>query len=449
MITYKRGIHRSPEEHVASESAPSQEGYSGMIQRISRASALRPLRCPIRAWLGALVTLGGLAAQSLLNGPGGAPNLPATDLAVLEARESRRDLPCVVTPQKPSLGFDLRFHSGFDISIPLKELAGLEDTLTILFRVAPAPELDSPVYFVKQIHVPPIEDDARGNALLEGSFDLGEGKYHVDWLMKDRAERVCSSFWDSEAELGPKDKGVAVALEPDEIAPTDEEPFEAEPFSPRRPSGNGLNLKVLVNFAPQKAQAATLQDSDISALVSLLRVMQRDARVVKFSVVAFNSEEQKILYRQEDAAQIDFPAIGEAVRSLHLGRVDIARLAQKNSDVEFLSNLLVQEIEAPEKPDALVIIAPKTLVEEPIPAEKLKTSQEPDFPVFYLNYNLTPTVTPWRDAISAAVRFFKGQEYTISKPRDLWFAVTELVGKVVRSKAEKQGAARAAVRQGS
>src|SRR5208337_1918990 len=200
------------------------------------------------------------------------------------------------------------------------------DTLTILFRVAPSPELDSPVYFVKQIHVPPIEDDARGDALLEGRFDLGEGKYHVDWLMKDRGERVCSSFWDSEAELGPKDKGVAVALEPDEIAPTDEEPFEAEPFSPRRGSGEGLNLKVLVNFAPQNAQAATLQDSDISALVSLLRLMQRDPRVGKFSVVAFNRGEQKILYRQEDAAQIDFPAIGEAVRSLHLGRVDIARL---------------------------------------------------------------------------------------------------------------------------
>ena len=220
-------------------------------------------------------------------------------------------------------------------------------------------------------------------------------------------------------------------------------------FPPAEGPATALNLKVLVNFAPQNAQAATLQDSDLSALISLLRLMQRDPRVGTFSVVAFNSGEQKILYRQEDAAQIDFPAIGEAVRSLHLGRVDIARLAQKNSDVEFLANLLVQEIGAPGKPDALVIIAPKTLVEEPIPVEKLKTSQEPDFPVFYLNYNLTPTVTPWRDALGAAVRFFKGQEYTISKPRDLWFAVTELVGKVVRSKAEKQGAARAAVRQGS
>jgi hypothetical protein len=410
---------------------------------------LRPLGRPIFVALGTLLSLGGLAAQTLLNGPGGAPNLPGTVLAVLEAREPRHDLPCTVTPQKPSLGFDLRFHSGFDITVPMKELAGLEDTLTILFRVAPASEVDSPVYFVKHIHVPPIEEDARGDALLQGSFDLGEGKYKVDWLMKDRAERVCSSFWDAEAALSSKEKGVVVALEPGEVAPTDEEPFEAEPFSPRTPPDNGLNLKVLVNFAPQNAQAATLQDTDTSALVSLLRLMQRDPRIGKFSVVVFNTQEQKVLYRQDSATQIDFPAIGEAVRSLHLGRVDIARLAQKNGDAEFLTDLLVQEIDAPGKPDAFVIIAPKTLIEEPISVDKLKNSQGPDFPVFYLNYNLTPTVTPWRDAISSVVRFFKGQEYTISKPRDLWFAVTELVGKVVRSKGDKQNAARAAVRQGS
>ncbi|MGD0580972.1 MAG: acetyltransferase, partial [Bryobacteraceae bacterium] len=246
-----------------------------------------------------------------------------------------------------------------------------------------------------------------------------------------------------------KDKGVALTLDPSEIAPTDEEPFEPQPFTTRTDGDNGLNLKVLVNFAPQNAQASTLQETDTGALVSLLRCMQRDPRIGKFSVVAFNAQEQKVLYRQDGAAQIDFPAIGEAVRTLRLGRVDIARLANKNSETEFLADLLVQEIGAPDKPDAFVIIGPKTLVDESIPAEKLKTSQGPDFPVFYLNYNLTPTATPWRDAIGAAVRFFKGQEYTISKPRDLWFAITELVGKVVKSKSEKRGAARAALRQGS
>ena len=47
----------------------------------------------------------------------------SNDLAVLEAREVRKDLNCTVYPVKPELGFDLRFHSGFDISLPLSEVA--------------------------------------------------------------------------------------------------------------------------------------------------------------------------------------------------------------------------------------------------------------------------------------------------------------------------------------
>jgi hypothetical protein len=393
--------------------------------------------------------MAGAFGQALLNGPGGTPNLMGTDLAIFEAREPRKDLPCTVTPQKPTLGFDLRFHAGYDISVPLKELSGTQNTLTVVFRVAETAKPDFPVYFVQRFNVPPIEDDARGDALLQGSFDLGEGKYQVDWLMRDRSERVCSSFWESEAALTSKDKGVAVTLGNGEIEPTDREQFQAEPFLRRTEGDSGLNLKVLVNFAPQNALSAALQDSDTDALVSVLRCMQRDPRIGRFSVVAFNVQEQKVLYRQDGSSRIDFPAIGEALRSLQLGRVDLARLGQKHSDSEFLGDLLVNEFGAPDKPDAYVITGPKTLMEESISPEKLRATQAADLPVFYLNYNLTPQATPWHDALSGAVRFFKGQEFTISKPRDLWFAITELVGKVVKSKADRRQTASAVVGKGS
>jgi hypothetical protein len=416
---------------------------------VPKRSAAQVHLCACCALMFVFASGGGCLGQALLTGPGGAPNLLGTDLAVFEARESRKDLPCTVVSQKPILGFDLRFRAGYDISVPLKELSGTQNQLIVVFRVSEASKPDFPVYFVQRINVPPIEEDARGDALLQGSFDLGEGKYQVDWLMRDRADRVCSSFWESEAALSSKDKGVVVSLEKGEIAPTDREQFEPEPFLRRTEGGSGLNMKVLVNFAPQNALSATLQQSDTDALVSVLRCMQRDPRIGRFSVVAFNVQEQKVLYRQEGLSEIDFPAIGEALRNLHLGRVDIARLGQKNSNSDFLGDLLVNEIGAPDKPDAYVITGPKTLMEESISPEKLKASQGTDLPVFYLNYNLTPQSNPWRDALSGAVRFFKGQEFTISKPRDLWFAITELVGKVVKSKAERRETASAAVGKGS
>ena len=67
-----------------------------------------------------------LTAQVLMepSTPGGTVQLIANDEAVMETEEIKKDLPCTVTSVKPLLGFDLRFHSGYDVAIPLKELAG-------------------------------------------------------------------------------------------------------------------------------------------------------------------------------------------------------------------------------------------------------------------------------------------------------------------------------------
>ena len=54
------------------------------------------------------------------------------------------------------------------MTVPLKELAGSENQLTILFRVTPDDHKDDPTYFVQHIHVPSIEEDAKGEANLQG-----------------------------------------------------------------------------------------------------------------------------------------------------------------------------------------------------------------------------------------------------------------------------------------
>jgi len=39
--------------------------------------------------------------------------LNQADMAILESSEFREDLPCKVTPDKPALRFDLRFHADY------------------------------------------------------------------------------------------------------------------------------------------------------------------------------------------------------------------------------------------------------------------------------------------------------------------------------------------------
>ncbi len=375
-------------------------------------------------------------AQVLLNTAttGGAIRLLNSDQAVLEAGENRDDLPCSVVNIKPILGFDLRFHSGYEVSVPMRELAGAENMLTILFRVSSLEPTGAPVYFIHRMKVPAIEDDAKGDAYFQGSFDIGEGKYKVEWLMRDRTERVCSSFWEVESSLPLKDKQVALSLGQGAIHQSEREQFKDEPPIQRVVEEAPLNVKVLVNFAPQNSRSATLQPLDTSALTAILRNISREPRIGKFTVVAFNLQEHRVVYRQDNAEKIDFPALGEALDSISPGTIDLNRLSQKHGETEFLTKLIQEEVGASETADAVVFAGPKALLEESVPAESLRQIGELGYPVFYMNYNLFPQAVPWNDAIGKAVKVLKGYEYTISKPRDLWFAVTEMVSRIVKTK---------------
>jgi hypothetical protein len=390
----------------------------------------------LRLSLGAIAALGGaglLHAQVVLtgSGPGTVVRIFHTDMAVFEAGEVRDDLPCNVTVTKPIVGFDLKFHSGYEVTVPLREIAGNENLLQALFRVTNA-DTGEVRYFSQRIKVPQVEGEAKGDAWMSGTFDVGEGRYKVEWLMRDRTERVCSSFWDIQAELPDKDKQMELAIPAGAIQACDREQFRDEP--PVTREDTPLNVKVLVNFAPQKANAPTLRPLDTSALVSILRSLSREPRIGKFSLVAFNLQEQRVLFRQEGAERIDFPALGEAVDSLSLGTVDVSRLAAKNGETTFLTDLIQKEIRDADTADAVVFAGPKAMLDENVPADSLKELGELAPPVFYMNYNLYPQSVPWTDAIGKAVRFFKGYEYTITRPRDLWYAVSEMVTRIVKLK---------------
>ena len=373
------------------------------------------------------------SAQAMLGNAGGKVHLVGSDQAVLESQEVRKELSCTVTPVKPLLGFDLRYHAGYSVTIPLKELAGSENVLNILFRVTSLDRGAEPAYFIQHYKVPMIEEDAAGDAQLEGSIDLGEGHYHVDWMMRDRTESVCSFFWDMEAVLGSKDRDIHLEEAAGSVEVAHEEQFNDEP-PVNRLTPTPLKIKILVNFAPQNYNASTMRPQDTMALVSILRRIARQPEFGKFSVVAFNIQEQKVLYRQDSEDAIDFPALGDAMRSIKLGVVDTRRLQQKHGDTDFLTTLIQNEMSGEERPDALVFAGPKVMLDASVPEDSLKPLMGIDYPVFYVNYALNPQAIPWRDSIGRAIRVFRGTEYTISKPRDLWFSMTEMVSRIVRFK---------------
>jgi hypothetical protein len=395
----------------------------------------------VRLLLAVCCTFGSVSAQMLLKPgqPGETINLIPSDLTILEAGQERKDLPCTVTQRKPELGFDLRFHSGFDVTVPLAELAGDGQLLTVIFRVVAKDSDNHTANFVQHFTVPVISDDAKGDAALQGVIDLGEGSYHVDWMMRDREERVCATSWDVEASLATKDKPIPLFLSKNQVEQTRPEPFFNDPATelPRGGKEDKLNVKLLVNFAPQNAVSAALQRSDTDALVSILKTIQRDPRVASVSLVAFNMSEGQVLYRQESAKQIDFAALGKALQQMKLGTVNVLKLSQKHSETDFLANLITTEMTPPAHTDAVIFAGPKAMLDANVPDEDLRRIGGVECPVFYMNYNLDPQANPWKDSISHAIRTLKGTEYTISRPRDLWFSTVEMFGRIVRSKHER------------
>jgi len=375
------------------------------------------------------------SGQEYLTGPSATepPMLRKEVVLALDAVEPLKDLDCTVTADKVSLGFDLKFHTGYTLSIPAQELATPRNSLSIIFRITNLEQVNPPQYFMQQFRVPHIDENVRAEVVVSGALDLGEGSYRVDWTVHDASDHFCSATWDTVASLSGKDKSIAVALPAGEIHPAQSNLFLEEPPVPKS-EPQLLSVKVLVNFAPQDAGTFTLQAADTEALVGILRNIARNQHIGRLSVTAFNLQEQRVLFRQEDAEQIDFPALGEALKSINLAKVDVSQLARKNGEPEFLAKLVQSETESATATDALVFAGPKAFLPGNIPADEMKGIGTLSYPVFYMNYNRNPQNAPWKDSISRLVKFFRGYEFTITGPRDLWNAVSEMVSRTRASK---------------
>jgi hypothetical protein len=89
----------------------------------------------------------------------------------------------------------------------------------------------------------------------------------------------------------------------------------------------------------------------------------------------------------------------------------------------------------------VIFAGPKVMLDEAVPPDSFKDIASTSYPVFYMNYNLTPQQNPWRDSIGTVVKKLRGYEYTISRPRDLWSAWTDIMGHIVKLKLASTGPA--------
>jgi hypothetical protein len=339
------------------------------------------------------------------------------------------------------LGFDLQFTAGYLATVPLKALSGEGNSLRILFRVEPLDGKGKKYYFWDRYSVPPIAENAGGEATIPGRFKLGAGRYRVDWLMRDQGEKVCSAHWEIECSVPGIIEQSAGTRQPFTVAPNEVELFLEEPPVQREKGDKLLQVKVLVNFTPTDSSEVNLRPYDLQNIVSIVRAISREPHIGSFSIVGFNMQEERVIFEQRNVRRIDFPALGDAVESIEGGMVDFAQLQDEESASRFLTELFTKHLGPQEPtPDAVMIVGPKLMLEKKISRRLLVENPQIHAPVFYLIYNTDPYVHPWRDAISGVLKLYRGLEYTISLPKDFGRAMKDMMGRVTGRKQASQKA---------
>src|SRR5260370_42400305 len=100
-------------------------------------------------------------------------------------------------------------------------------------------------------------------------------------------------------------------------------------------------------------------------LLSILGRQTHEAGGRRFTLVAFNVREQKIIYRQDNAEKIEFAAIGKAVQEPTAGTVNYHLLQDKQSETRFITKLLTDQL-CPQtaSPAAIMIIGAKATLDK-------------------------------------------------------------------------------------
>ncbi|MBV6432714.1 MAG: hypothetical protein IANPNBLG_02856 [Bryobacteraceae bacterium] len=367
-----------------------------------------------------------------------------SDLAIFESEEKRTDLQCEVAAVSPQLDFDLRAHIGYNALIPMRDLIGPPQRLRIMARITPDSRPGESFFLVDRIQVPSIAEDTGGAAEVSGEFLAGPGHYHVDWLMRDGREHVCSTHW--EFTVKPNEKGVLPGIAPETIAEAPKDPFAEQSPPKQLTAGQPLHIQFLVNFSTTNDSDSAMKPRDVAALVAMLRGVAQLPRVGRFSITAFNMSEEKVIYREDNVTKIDFPALGKAVRGIHTGTVGYRQLADPDSKTRFLASLLTEHVglkgagPRSSDPDAIILVGPKVMLDRKLDKEAIEENAQTRVPVFYLNYNPDPTGNPWKGAIDSVLKAYRGLAYTITAPRDFGSALADMTARL------KPGTASAAIR---
>ena len=340
-------------------------------------------------------------------------------------------LDCHIEPMKPFFDFAFRFEIGYVARCSMRQFEGNATTLGTVLRIAPDSEK---AYMLGQhLALPDISPEMKSkinwqhlNAEFEisGVFAAGEGDYAIDLAIMDSHNRIRRKSWRAKAFVHGKEAQATQALKPGAIAAISL-PF----WKGTSMDGNGLHLTVLLDAAPMNPYARKLRAWDGAFLLGSVSSLLRHLPVASVRLVAFNLDQQAVLFREDDFDHSGLRNLAQALSKLELGSISYKTLQRQNGWADLLMKLVHDEAAAEHPSDAVVFIGPTNRIDAKISPELFNTPGRGDLPFFYFEYY--PRIgSEFPDTIQNVTNARNGTTFKIHSPGELADAIGKMQKKL-------------------
>ena len=347
-------------------------------------------------------------------------------------------LNCHVQAYRPFLDFSFRFEAGYVVRCSLGQFEGKEAIIAAYTRVRPVN--GTPLILGERFQIPAVPEELRGGfnwkrfhdeAEFSGVFAAGEGEYRVDFAVIDNQERVFRKNWTVKIAAHGKERVTPFALRPNTAASTALPPWHGHEESTKR----DLRVSILLDAAPVFPLALKLRAWDRAFLLNSLASLVRQINAGSTQVVAFNLDQQRVIFRDENFRRGSFRKLVESLQGLELGTVSYKNLQRQAGWLEVLLRLLDEEKREPHSPDAIIFLGPTNRIMQKVPREYLESCQSFGGRIFYLEY--FPTIgAEFPDAIHQLTNTCHGNVYKIHTAADFAEALEKVQRKIQADSAE-------------
>lgn len=297
---------------------------------------------------------------------------------LLDSDNSSTLLDCSIHPQKPTLGFGLRFHVEYIVICSMSQFAGRAITVFIGARVTP--DGGKPVLLGESFEWPEDPDSTEhdlknADAEMSGGFAAGEGQYQVEVLVDDKGTgQTARKSWLTNVPGLSGKLATAVAIPPRTVVPmvAHTSPIKLDT------SGKGLRVSILLNAAPLDPRSATLRAEDRAFLLGSLSSMVRKVPCASVRLRVYNLDQRQELFHQDQFDEAGFTKLREALGAPSLGTISV-RTLQQPGGLDMLRAAADNELTTRDPSDAIIILGPRTVYRGRLP-RWIQTIKEPGTP---------------------------------------------------------------------